>query len=241
MAVDAVLLQAVSTDESAPVLRFYGWDPPALSLGRNQSSEGIHFEALMDRGWPAVRRPTGGRAVLHQHELTFALVLPLEIVGHAGVLESHCRITHALRAGLRRLPLARPLEVGHERAGREPNCFQHAAAADITADGGKLVGSAQARTRHALLQHGSLLLDVDHAAWMDVFGTPASVTTLRELTPSVSLEEVRHAITQGIAEAFACTFQPDELTTTEEALAAEAVGTHQYRIADTAHGVTPSR
>jgi lipoate-protein ligase A len=199
---DQELLHAAA-DGEGPVLRFYTWDPPALSLGRFQGEEGLNLKALERRGWDLVRRPTGGRAVLHQHELTYSLILPPDIVDGVGVRTSYTVLTALLNSGLRRLlPSAEPVTGPACNARtREPNCFALVSECDTLVPGGKLVGSAQARHRGALLQHGSILLDADREAWADILGSAGRLVTLRDLlgrTPEV--QEVAQAIRDGFTE-----------------------------------------
>lgn len=187
MGLDWALLEQAANGALPPTLRFYGWSPPALSLGRFQGLEGINLEALRRRGWDLVRRPTGGRAVLHHLELTYSLVLPPEVVDGAGVRTSYAVLSRLLNAGLRSLlpepPPASPPEGATGRT-REPNCFAFASECDSLVEGGKLVGSAQVRHRGALLQHGSILLDADRAAWEEILGSAGRLSTLRELLGS---------------------------------------------------------
>src|SRR5688500_7905116 len=177
MAVDWALLEAAAAGE-APTLRFYGWNPPAVSLGRVQQLSGINTAALRRRGWDLVRRPTGGRAVLPLLELPYSIVLPPSVVGSAGVRTSYGALirplTEALRKLVHRCEGASSGEPSPcEGAGaREPNCFALAAECDIVLDGAKLVGSAQVRHAGALLQHGSILFDADRADWTELFGSP---------------------------------------------------------------------
>jgi lipoate-protein ligase A len=200
---DQELLHAAAEGTSEPVLRFYTWDPPALSLGRFQNEDGINLPALERRGWDLVRRPTGGRAVLHHLELTYSLVLPPEVVDGVGIRTSYTVLAALLNAGLRRLlPTAEPVPGPACNARtREPNCFALASECDTLVPGGKLVGSAQARHRGAMLQHGSILLDADRNAWTEILGSAGRLTTMRDLlrrTPAV--EEVALAIRDGFTE-----------------------------------------
>lgn len=202
MGFDWALLEAAAAGELSPTLRFYSWSPSAVSLGRFQDLSGIDTEALLRRGWDLVRRPTGGRAVLHHLELTYSLVLPPSIVGDAGVRTSYAALVAPLNAGLRSLiPGGAPqvdtpaCEAAHSR---EPNCFALASECDTLVAGSKLVGSAQVRHRGALLQHGSILLDADRSAWAQILGSTGRLTTLTDLlgrTPGP--EQVEHALMQS--------------------------------------------
>jgi lipoate-protein ligase A len=203
MATDAALLEAAVRGQ-APVLRWYAWDPPALSLGRFQvEPEGA--ARARAAGWGVVRRPTGGRAVLHLGpacELTCAVCLPPGVVGGAGVRTSYQVLGALLNSGLRRLlgagSLACPgtlLESGGAAARSEANCFALGAECDTLVRGRKVMGSAQVRREGALLQHGSIMLDTDPAAWQEVLGGMGRLVTLRELLGRpVSAPEVRAAV-----------------------------------------------
>ena len=166
MAVDEAILEACSGHAAPPTLRLYAWNPPCLSLGYAQPSSDVSTDALAARGWHLVRRPTGGRAILHTDELTYAVIAPAENpVVEGSVLESYRRIARALLASLNQLSLpARadqtyPLPAGTERNG--PVCFEVPSNYEITVDGKKLIGSAQARRQGGVLQHGSLPLTGD--------------------------------------------------------------------------------
>ena len=170
MALDEALLErARLTGES--VLRVYGWRAPTLSFGRNQAALGAYDAGrLRERGLAVVRRPTGGRAVLHAREVTYSVAAPVRGsepgAGRASLAESYARINRLLCDGLRRLGVAAEVAV---RAGRAPRpvaspCFETPVAGELVVGGRKLVGSAQWRDGGALLQHGSILVDDDQSA-----------------------------------------------------------------------------
>jgi len=165
MAVDEAVLEAVGRGAARPTLRLYSWDPPCLSLGYAQPLEDVDQERLRARGWDLVRRPTGGRAILHTDELTYSVAAPLDDPRVAGtLLESYNRLAQALLAALRALGL--PAEMQAEAAvpaarNTNPVCFEVPSTYEITVGGKKLVGSAQARRREGVLQHGTLPLTGD--------------------------------------------------------------------------------
>lgn len=204
MAADLALSCIAKGEGSGPILRFYAWDPPAVSLGRFQKLDGIDLDVLERRGWDLVRRPTGGRAVLHQHEVTYSIVLPPSVVGNAGVRTSHAVLTELLNAGLRRLLPNNPIVPSpscDSRANRTPNCFALTGECDTVTHAGKLVGSAQARHEGAILQHGSILLDADRDAWAEIFGECGRLVTLRELLGrAVDPTEVHRALLEEFAQ-----------------------------------------
>jgi lipoate-protein ligase A len=157
MAVDVALARAAGAGEAT--LRIYRWVRPTLSLGRNQPGRG-HFDPMAAQGLGAriVRRPTGGREVLHDRELTYAAVFPVATFG--GLRESYRLLNAALVEALRSLGVDAAL--GHPRGrtlslGSGP-CFDRPAAGEVAVGGRKIAGSAQRRFGNTILQHGSLLL-----------------------------------------------------------------------------------
>ena len=163
MAVDEAILEAAGRGDAPPTLRLYAWQPPCLSLGYAQPVGDADRLRLAERGWELVRRPTGGRAILHTDELTYAVIAPLEDPRLAGsVLQSYQRLAQALLFALDRLGLPveakeRYLPTGAARSAN-PACFEVPSNYEITAAGKKMVGSAQARRKAGTLQHGSLPL-----------------------------------------------------------------------------------
>ena len=193
MALDEAMLRCQAGADARPTLRFYRWNPSCLSLGRFQKT----FAVALDID--VVRRPTGGRAVWHQHEITYSAAFPLDIVpaSATSVIGSYRWLTRAFLNGLREVGVVAELEKAIQSTLRSSqntlsgaNCFLATAACDSVVDGRKLIGAAQCRKtidgRVVVLQHGSLLLDVDVEAWRGVLGTEAAamrggVMTLAEL------------------------------------------------------------
>jgi lipoate-protein ligase A len=163
MAVDEVLLEGAAAGTAPPTLRFYAWAPACLSLGYFQPFEVVDVAGCRSLGVDVVRRPTGGRAILHDRELTYSVALPLKLLGDGGaVLSSYHRVSLALERGLNRL--GAPVVLAPESAAqpdpdRGPVCFDRPSAHEILLDGRKLVGSAQVRRATAILQHGSILIE----------------------------------------------------------------------------------
>jgi len=156
MAADHAL--ALSLEPGHAVLRFYQWSPATISLGRNQPARGVYDEAAAAQaGFSFVRRPTGGRAVLHDREVTYAVVVHAKDLG--GPRAAYQAIHEALRHGLSALGVAAELTPPGGAAGRLDGspCFADPAPGEIHVGGRKLVGSAQARFGSVILQHGSIL------------------------------------------------------------------------------------
>jgi len=167
MALDEAILEHIGRGEAIPTFRLYAWDPACLSLGHAQPFSDIDTTRLKERGWEAVRRLTGGRAILHTDEITYSVIAPNDEPRLAGsVLESYNRLAQALLLAVQQLDL--PVEMEDEVAQdailrNNPVCFEVPSTYEITVDGRKLIGSAQARKKEGVLQHGSLPLTGDLA------------------------------------------------------------------------------
>jgi lipoate-protein ligase A len=164
MAVDEAILEHAGRGEVLPTLRLFAWEPPCLSLGRAQPFTDVDNGRLQARGWDVVRRITGGRAILHIDELTYSVTGPVDEPHLAGsLLESYNRLARALLVAVHDLGL--PVEMKEDRietkGAPNPVCFEVPSTYEITVDGKKLIGSAQARRKDGVLQHGSLPLTGD--------------------------------------------------------------------------------
>ncbi|WP_071516664.1 biotin/lipoate A/B protein ligase family protein [Geitlerinema sp. PCC 9228] len=173
MAIDRWLLQQQIQGSSMPTLRFYTWYPPTISLGYHQRYWDRAWNDILYEGIPldSVRRPTGGRAVLHQGDLTYAVAVPSM---EGKTMEIYQHLCEFLIAGWRSLGVS--LEYG--QAGRNyirnDNCFATSTGADLVLENGaKFIGSAQVRKETSVLQHGSMLLNPDKELFAEVFGQDA--------------------------------------------------------------------
>jgi lipoate-protein ligase A len=166
MAVDAALLNDCGQGRIPPTARLYGWSEPAITIGYSQKAEEeLDLERCRELGIAVVRRPTGGRALLHHRELTYAVVAPVSLVPFdRGLKATFSAISEALLVGLQGLGIQGDINTSKQRpeVARSPACFASLNHCEITVDGAKLVGSAQKRTSKAFLQHGSLIIEADH-------------------------------------------------------------------------------
>lgn len=219
MATDAALLaHARRTGEAT--LRLYAWDRPTLSLGRNERARDVFDPALVAAaGTDVVRRPTGGRALLHHREVTYSVTAPASIT----LTESYAAINAFLLDALARLGVSARIA---EPAGRplRPEgaaCFAEPGAGELIVDGAKLVGSAQLREDGALLQHGSILI-ADDQAMIERFRSPRAGTTRtadRAVAPAATLEqslgrsvgtdEIESALVEALGDALAAARPPE--------------------------------
>ncbi|HRV08133.1 MAG TPA: lipoate--protein ligase family protein [Acidobacteriota bacterium] len=217
MRMDRDLLQAV---ETAPglmtVVRVYSWNPPAVSIGRNQKLEtALNFECCRRRKVQVVRRPTGGRAVYHDDEVTYTVVSNAPAWVGGGIEGSYRIVAGILCSALERLGVAAELAKGADRRalrprlGREfcPPCFAASSRCEIVVRGRKLVGSAQYRTGRSFLQHGSLPLRIDYPTMAELLGCSpelleAAMVSLEEAAGrAVSRWEAAEALIQSFRRA----------------------------------------
>ena len=196
MAIDAGLLAEAARTGQA-FLRLYRFDPPCLSLGRNEPTGRYDRAAITRRGLDVVRRPTGGRAVWHEHEVTYAVVAPIATFG--GLRAAYHAIHARLAAALRGLGADATLAADRARPPDRPSsCFAAPVGGEVLVGERKLVGSAQMRARRAFLQHGSILLDGSQEVITAVSRTPqaatAATTLSAELGRQVEWDEVAEAV-----------------------------------------------
>lgn len=162
MALDEALLD-YAYNINTPILRFYKWQPPTLSIGYFQkASSSVNFEELRKKGFAFIRRPTGGRAVLHNKEITYSIALP---VSHKflslNLIDSYEVLCIPIVNALNNLGIEAYLSNDNDSEIDSPSCFAAPTFKDIKVNGRKLIGSAQTRNKRGLMQHGSILLDVD--------------------------------------------------------------------------------
>ena len=244
MATDEAILRAVAEGAAPPTLRFFGWTPPCLSLGYAQPAGDVDVGRLKRLGYDLVRRPTGGRAILHTDELTYSVIAPMdEPRVRGGVVESYQQLSAGLLRGLGHLGLAVRADKEYGAPGaaqpKGPVCFEVPSNYEITvgdSQGGppkKLLGSAQVRKLGVVLQHGTLPLTGDIGRICDalVFASEDErrqarervarrATTVAEVTGrEVSWQAAALALAQGFAEALNLDLRPAALSPREAELA----------------------
>src|SRR5690349_7174296 len=210
-----VALQTRAAQTGETVFSIYSWSRPTLSLGRNQPAIGLYnLEKIHADGIDIVRRPTGGRAILHNREVTYSVTAPIR---GDSLQETYARINGILQLGLSSLGVLVEAAAGSTRAA-VPSirpCFETPARGELVAEGAKLVGSAQWREDGALLQHGSILVDDDQSALLDLsvmpidnhrWSPPASLHSLLGRAPdatevaSAMLDAVRSLEDDGVTD-----------------------------------------
>jgi|UniRef100_A0A7V3VSJ3 lipoate-protein ligase A len=216
MAIDLSLIDLART---TPILRFYGWNPPALSLGKFQSVDGIDKDYLKKMGFDLVRRPSGGRAVLHYDELTYSLLMP-ESSSSKSVLKTYLTISKALIEGFSQFGLK--CDISRDRRTtytRFEACFATPSIYEVTVDGKKFVGSAQVRRNGIVLQHGSIPLRSHVEEYANCFKASqiekidllerlkATMTSLEEHM-TINVDELKRSLLKGFANVFDVEFEP---------------------------------
>lgn len=266
MAIDEALLELHLQGKTPATLRFYGWEPPAVSFGYSQKVSQRTVEKVRAAGYDAVRRPTGGRAVLHEGELTYCFVgagpkqdgidfrpdaeiegapsywleqgSPYEGFLPGSINQAYKEICDALIYGLRELGVAASLGRSNSAYKDYEDCFQATTQADLQFEGKKIVGSAQLRRRHGVLQHGSIMINQSQTKLSEIFGLAENAKELADSDPDsekadrhcnlidvlaggydrTTLEE---AIGRGFTRKFDCHFAVYELTDEEMEFVAE--------------------
>lgn len=171
--------------------RLYGWQPACISLGCNQKSDFLDYELLEKHNIDTVTRLTGGRALLHDKELTYSVVCPVQMLENGQrVIASYKELSEILILAFEELGVS--LSLGGESVHTSHDyCMLVSTGADLNYCGKKLIGSAQCRKRGYILQHGSILYDYDKSLLEDIFKEPVcgdSVTTVKEVIPELSFE-----------------------------------------------------
>ncbi len=247
MAIDEVLAMSVAAGQNPPTLRLYGWTPPCVTIGRFQALADIDQNSLQEAGVDLVRRLTGGRALLHAEEVTYAVMLPqAHAIAQQGVLASYRCLSAGLVAALHLLALdVDPLQPA--RRSRQPlsaACMEVPSAYEITVGGRKLIGSAQCRRAGYVLQHGSLplagsvtallpFLHLDAAAKARLARTlQAAATTVGQEraartpeTEALPWVDVAGTLVQGFAQGLGLVWREDSCTPAEMEAAALLIRT----------------
>ena len=223
MAVDKALWRSHAEAGGPPTLRFYQWSQPTLSLGAAQKlPRRLSPERLQALGLAVVRRPTGGRAVLHGGDLTYAIVAGEKEGFPRSVTLVYQRLCRGLQAGLARLGLevlpGAPRNLNNDAV----NCFAGVAGGDLSWQGKKLVGSAQVWQGRTFLQHGAILLNSQEETWRLLLGASdcdrsLPTTSLAEILGAPpSLSDLKAALLQGFQAELDLSFEIGDLTPWEE-------------------------
>lgn len=194
MQIDSNLLEyAISVNLKEPVFRLYGWKPACVSLGRNQKSDFINQDLLASKGINLVRRLTGGRALLHDDEITYSFICPFSYLKNGqNVIQSYKEISQILIDGFAKLGIKLDFG-GSAKHSRCEYCMLVSTGADLCFENRKLIGSAQIRKNGYILQHGSILYDYDLNMLKEIFNEKidsASIISVKEINPDISKQDI---------------------------------------------------
>ncbi|MGD6966999.1 lipoate--protein ligase family protein [Rossellomorea vietnamensis] len=250
MALDEALLDWHSEGKIPPVIRFYGWEPATLSVGYFQKVEKeIKMDAVKKHGLGFVRRPTGGRGVLHEHELTYSVIVTEEHPEMPKtVTEAYRVISEGILRGFRALGLEAYFAVPRteeEKQGlkspRSAVCFDAPSWYELVVEGRKVAGSAQTRQKGVILQHGSILLDLDEDKLFSLFKYPndrvkermqrafkSKAVAVNEISSeTVTLDMAKAAFKKGFEQGLGIELEPYVLSQ-EEARYVEDLAKRRY-------------
>ena len=225
MAIDEVLLTS-----RVPVLRFYQWEPCAVSIGRYQELDDIDLEYCAENSIDVVRRITGGKAVLHEKELTYSFIIDKDEMPQS-IIESYKVISSAIIQGLRVLGLKPEMNRSKVENRDNPVCFQEPSFNELTINRKKFVGSAQVRRKEKLLQHGSILTGIDTEKHSCCFKKKPEVDDLRKRITYIDIpeEKLKSAIKHGFSGYFNTSMNERSLCDREISEAEELAGM-RYRL-----------
>lgn len=195
MQIDSDLLdEAIKNNLQEPVFRLYGWSPACISLGRNQKDDFLDYNFLKSNNIDVVRRLTGGRALLHDNEITYSYICPTSYLANGeNVTQSYKEISQFLIDKFKLLNI--DLTLGGEKGihTKFDYCMLISTGADLCYEGKKLIGSAQCRKEGYILQHGSILYDYDKSILTKIFNEPVntnSITSIKEINPKLTKEDI---------------------------------------------------
>ncbi len=229
MAVDEAIAEMALKGRVPPTLRFYGWAVPSVSLGCFQKTEDIDRAYCEYRGIPIVRRPTGGRAILHGREVTYSFASRNALPCFSeGLLSTYGHLSRAFYTALKTLgidvEMKKRREKGRILAG-SALCFQSVSYGELSINKRKVIGSAQKRWKEGFLQQGSIQMVTDSELMERVFRNAdaekisLTMTGLTDHLPTLSPDELKRAILKAFEEIFEVTLLPMELTEEEKILA----------------------
>ncbi len=211
MAEDSKLLDnAIKNNEKEPIIRFYGWKPRCVSLGRNQSESSVNKKYCDENNIDIVRRITGGRGLLHDCEVTYSFICPVNFLKNGeSIIHSYKEISSAIIFGFKELGLE--LNIGQKQRGKNSfeYCMSLSTGADLCYGSKKLIGSAQYRKQNYILQHGSILFDYNPNIIEKIFNEKTctnSVTCIKEINRQLNYKDIIECMQKGFSEYFSIVY-----------------------------------
>ena len=210
MALDEAIAAAVRKDSAPPTLRLYGWDKPAVSIGCFQRISDVNIDYCIEKKIPIVRRPTGGRAILHNLELTYSFSAKISYgIFSKGLLDNYKKISYALSLALTKCGFSPGIMMDRKTMNySSPLCFQSTSYGEITINNKKIIGSAQKRWTDGFLQQGSIPYTIDKDEMISVFTLKSThvageaISGLKEIHPELNINRLKNAISTSFEEIF---------------------------------------
>ena len=195
MQIDSDLLEgAIKQQIKETIFRLYGWSPACISLGRNQKNDFLDEEFLRENNIDIVRRLTGGRALLHDDEITYSYVCPVSYLQNGeNVTQSYKEISRILVDAFKTIEIELDFGGVRKTRGHIDYCMLVSTGADLCFDGRKLIGSAQFRKEGYILQHGSILYDYKTKLLEKIFNEnveTSSIVCIKEINPNISKQDI---------------------------------------------------
>jgi lipoate-protein ligase A len=235
MAIDQAILALHANGQAPPTLRFYQWQPPAVSLGYFQKRHNLDLEACRRQGIEVIRRPTGGKAVLHLGDLTYAVIAGTSDGIPSAVTAAYRLICEGLLAGFHSLGIKARMSRETRKSPQTDICFLRCALGAIVHQGKKFVGSAQTWHASTMLQHGSIILEPQEETLLKIMGRTSGagelqaafkgrLTSIQEILGySLDLGKLKTALQEGLAQTLGAELIEGELTGEEWTLARELI------------------
>jgi len=211
MDTDKNLLDMAMERSLSPILRFYGWQTPTVTIGRNQADSCVNTCYCKSNNINIIKRITGGRAVLHHQELTYSFICPKDFLKHgSSVINSYKEISQGLVQGFKEFGIELDYPEHKKVFPDNGYCMAVSTGSDLSWRGKKLIGSAQCRKNDYILQHGSILFNLDKELLTGIFNSGevcGEVTTLNEINKEITLNQVVNSIKSGFEKHFSIKFQ----------------------------------
>lgn len=200
MQIDKDLLEfAIKEQLTEPIFRLYAWSPACISLGRNQNDDFLDKKFLKSKNIHIVKRLTGGRALIHDKEVTYSYICPISSLKNGeSVVNSYKEISQFLIDGFERLGINLEFPENKRPHTKFDYCMSISTGADLCFEDKKLIGSAQFRKEGYILQHGSILFNYDKELIEKLFNETINedaITCLNQINPEITIEDVKNILT----------------------------------------------
>lgn len=228
MSIDESLF--LNNDDKTIILRFFGWDRPSISIGIFQKIEELNIDFINEKNIPIVRRPTGGKGVYHNDELTYSIIIPsTHSIYNLNVINSYKIISNIFINSLKELGISAELT---KKSGKTNGfCFSTQNYYEVSIDGKKIIGSAQRRKKDGILQQGSVPFTIDYEIINNIFklSDNSGFISLKEVKKDLEIEELEDILIKNFIEYFDTYFEIKDLSE-EELIKANNLLNNKYSL-----------